>query len=200
MDQRSGNDSISGWSQIFAFYQRNSWTRLWSCSSRELLQHWTKSFRKLASRTKVSLEKQKAHKSDRFLPERQIAYLMYEYLWVTGANDSVENYADLFTSVLRNNDVQEFDSKWDGILVSMTKDSTWRHLGRIVQTKIARVWETQDLIGIVQYGDSSEEGWTWLPQMEEKLKRSVEQNLRIKKNLRPEMESLKQAPWSRIME
>ena len=45
---------------------------------------------------------------------------MYEYFPVTGANDSVENYADLFTNSLRNDDIQEFDSKWDGIL-SMTK-------------------------------------------------------------------------------
>ena len=29
--------------------------------------------------------------------------------------------ADLFTIGPRNNDVQEFDSKWDGILLSMTK-------------------------------------------------------------------------------
>ena len=36
-------------------------------------------------------------------------------------NDSVEHFADLFTIVLRNVDIQEFDSKWDGILFSMTK-------------------------------------------------------------------------------
>ena len=47
--------------------------------------------------------------------------MIYEYFRVTGANDSVENYADLFTIVLRNDDVQEFDSKWDGFLLSMTK-------------------------------------------------------------------------------
>ena len=40
---------------------------------------------------------------------------------LTGANDSVENYADLFTISLRNDDFQELDSKWDGILLSMTK-------------------------------------------------------------------------------
>ena len=70
---------------------------------------------------KVSLEEMKAHKEDRFLRGRQIAYLIYEYFQVTGANDSVENYADLFTVVLQNDDIQEFDSKWDGILLSMTK-------------------------------------------------------------------------------
>ena len=40
---------------------------------------------------------------------------------MTGANNSVENYADLFTVVLRNDDIQEFDSKWDEILLSMTQ-------------------------------------------------------------------------------
>ena len=47
--------------------------------------------------------------------------MIYDYIRVTGANDSVENYADLFTFSLRNDDIQEFDSKWDGILLSMTK-------------------------------------------------------------------------------
>ena len=70
---------------------------------------------------RVSLEEMKAHKEDRFLRGRQIAYLTNEYFRVTGANDAVENYGDLFTIVLRNDDIQEFDSKWDGILLSMTK-------------------------------------------------------------------------------
>ena len=65
---------------------------------------------------KVSLEEQKSTKEDRFLRGRRIAYLIYEYFRVTGANGSVENYADLLTVVLRNDDIQEFDSKWDGIL------------------------------------------------------------------------------------
>ena len=63
----------------------------------------------------------KAQKEGSFLRGRQIAYLIYEYIRVTGANDPVENYADRFTVVLRNDDIQEFDSKWDGILLSMTQ-------------------------------------------------------------------------------
>ena len=70
---------------------------------------------------RISLEEMNAHKEDRFLRGRQIAYLIYEYFRVTGANDSVENYADLFTIAFRNDDIQEFDSKWDGILLSMTQ-------------------------------------------------------------------------------
>ena len=53
--------------------------------------------------------------------EDRSAYLIYEYFRVTGAHNSVENFADLFTISLRNDVIQEFDSKWDGILLSMTK-------------------------------------------------------------------------------
>ena len=70
---------------------------------------------------RISLEEQKAQKQDRFLRGRQIAYLIYDHFRVTGIHDSVENYADLFTISLRNDDIQEFDSEWDGILLSMTK-------------------------------------------------------------------------------
>ena len=47
--------------------------------------------------------------------------MIYDHFRVTGSHDSVENYTDLFTIVLRNDDIQEFYSKWDGILLSMTK-------------------------------------------------------------------------------
>ena len=67
---------------------------------------------------RISLEEQKAQKEDRFLRGRQIAYLIYDYFRVIGI---CRKYADLFTISLRNDDIQEFDSKWDGILLSMTK-------------------------------------------------------------------------------
>ena len=63
---------------------------------------------------KISLEEQKAQKEDRFLRGRQIAFLIYEQFRVTGTDSSVETYTDLFTIAVRNGDIQEFDSKWDG--------------------------------------------------------------------------------------
>ena len=53
---------------------------------------------------RISLVEQKTQKQDHFLRGRQIAYLIYEYFRVTGANHSVENYADLSTIGLRNDD------------------------------------------------------------------------------------------------
>ena len=110
---------------------------------------------------KISLEEQKAQKQDRFLRGRQIASLIYEQFRVIGANDSVENYADLFTVVLRNDDIQEFDSKWDGILLSTTKippDDILEGLYKL------RIRESEKLKTVWNY--SSVEVRTWLSQIE----------------------------------
>ena len=88
--------------------------------------------------------------------------MIYEYFRVTGANDSVENDADLFTIALRNDDLQEFDSKWDGNLLSMTQSSSDDILEGLYKLRIRESEKTEDRIGIVQYGDSSEESRTWL--------------------------------------
>ena len=69
---------------------------------------------------KVSLEEQKAQKEGRFLRGRQIAFMIYDYFSVTGAHDTVLDYADLFSVFLHDDNVQEFDSRWDEVLLSMS--------------------------------------------------------------------------------
>ena len=148
---------------------------------------------------RVSLEEQKAQKQDRFLRGRQIAYLIYEYFRVTGANDSVENYADLFTIAPRNDDIQEFDSKWDGILLSMTKiplDDILEGLYKLRirgSEKLKTVLEVYDLeIHQKKIGPDNQ-------RLKTMVKRSIDQDLR-NKNFGPEMEIMRETPWSRIRE
>ena len=73
------------------------------------------------SKKKVSLEEQKAQKEDPLPRGRQIAFMIYDCFRVTGAHDTVLDYADFFSFTLRNYNVQEFDTRWDEILLSMTK-------------------------------------------------------------------------------
>ena len=60
---------------------------------------------------RISLEEHKSQKQDRFFRGRQTAYLIYQYFRVIGSHDSVENYADLFSIGLRNDDIQEIRLK-----------------------------------------------------------------------------------------
>ena len=48
--------------------------------------------------------------------------MIYDFFWVTGAHDTVHDYADIFTITLRNDDVQEFDTRWDEILFVHDQD------------------------------------------------------------------------------
>ena len=129
---------------------------------------------------RVSLEEQKAQKEDRFLRGRQIAFLIYEYFRVTGANDSVENYADMFTIALRNDDIQEFDSKWDGILLSMTKippDDILEGLYKL------RIRESENLKTVLELYDleiHQKKAGPDYHQLTMMVKRSTEQDLRNK--------------------
>ena len=68
----------------------------------------------------LSLEEQKAQKEDRFLRGRQIAFTTHDYFRVTGAHDTVLDYAD-FSITLRHDNVQELDTRWDENLSSMTR-------------------------------------------------------------------------------
>ena len=128
----------------------------------------------------ISLEEQKAQKEDRFLRGRQIAYLIYEQFRVTGTDDSVENYTDLFTIVLRNDDIQEFDSKWDGIFLSMTKiphDDILEGLYKL------RIRESEKLKTVLELYDLETHQKKLGPdnhRLKTMVKRSIEQEIRNK--------------------
>ena len=47
--------------------------------------------------------------------------MIYDYFRVTGAHDTVLNYADLFSVMLHDDNIQEFDTRWDEVLLSMSK-------------------------------------------------------------------------------
>ena len=129
---------------------------------------------------KVSLEEQKAQKEDRFLCGRQTACLIYEYFRVTGANDSVENCAGLFTIGLRSDDIQEFDSKWDGILLSMTKIPSDDILEGLYKLRIRESEKLKTVLELYKMEIHQKKAGPDYHRLKTMVKRSIEQNLRMK--------------------
>ena len=146
---------------------------------------------------KVSLEEQKAQKEDSFLRGRQIAFLIYEYFRVTGANDSVENYADLFTIVLRNDDIQDFDWKWDGILLSMTKIPSDDILEGLYKLRIRESEKLKTVLELYNLEIHQKKAGPDYHRLKTMVKRSSSKIYEIE-ILRPETEIMKETPWSRI--
>ena len=126
----------------------------------------------------VSLDEQKAQKQDSFLRGRQIAYLIYEYFGVTGANDSIENYADLFTVVLRNDCIQEFKSKWDEILLFLTQipSDILESLFKLRIREAGKLKSVLELYNMEIHHKKAGPDYHRLKTMV----RSIEQNLRVK--------------------
>ena len=59
-----------------------------------------------------------------------------DYFRVTGAHDTVLDYADLVSITLRNDNVHECDTRWDEILLSFTKNPLGDILERLNQVRI----------------------------------------------------------------
>ena len=98
-------------------------------ASNKIIQH--SHFKK-----KVSLEEQKAQKEGRFLRGRQIAFMIYDYFRVTGAHDTVLNYVDLLSVTLHDDNVQDFDTRWDEVLLCMSKIPSYDVLGSLYKLRI----------------------------------------------------------------
>ena len=74
-------------------------------------------------RRRASVEEQRAQKYNRFLRGRQIACMIYEHVSAAGAYDAVPGLSDDNTR-FPNDDVQDFDVRWDQPLLSASETPT----------------------------------------------------------------------------
>ena len=165
LNQRSGDGWFSGWFKIFAIYSSYFNAKFWSTWCEDCFS---------AEQNHPSFLIQKKNQSERTKrPRKRTVSFAEDRLlsWSTSTSGSQEPMIlsrilpTWFIIALRNDDIQEFDSEWDGNLFSMTKShlmTSWKDC-----TVPRRVWETHDHIVIVCPGDSSEESSTWLSQIED---------------------------------
>ena len=127
---------------------------------------------------KVSFEEQKAQKVDRFRRGRQITFMIYDYFRVTGAHDTVLDYADLFSVTFHDDNVQEFDTRWDEVLLSMSKiPSDMSCLCKL------RIRESDQLKTVLELYDMETHQKTSVPnyqKLKTMVKKSVDQKLRLR--------------------
>ena len=91
-----------------------------------------------------------------------------------------ENYADLFTIGLRNDDIQEFDSKWEGILLSMTNIPSDDILTGLYKLRIRESEELKTVLELYNMEIHQKKAGPDYHRLKTMVKRSIEQNQRIK--------------------
>ena len=62
--------------------------------------------------------------------------MIYDYFRVTGAHDTVSDCADLFSVTLHDDNIQEFDTRWNEVLLSMSKIPSDDILERLYKLRI----------------------------------------------------------------
>ena len=106
--------------------------------------------------------------------------MIYERFRATGANDSFENYADLFSIVLRNDDIQEFGSKCDGMILSMTKIPSDDILEGLYKLRIRDSEKLKTVLELYNVEIHQKKAGPDYHRLKTMVKRSIEQNLRMK--------------------
>ena len=170
MDQRSGDGLFIGRIEVLFL------GRIFETS-----RCWTRRLRKLRTESSriPNLEEQKAQKEDRFLRKRQIAFMIYDNFRVSGANDTVLDYADLFSAALHDDNIPEFNTRWDEVPLSMSKIPSDDILESLYKLRIrgsAQLKTVLDLYDMEIHQNISMPNYEKLKTM----KRSTDQKLRLR--------------------
>ena len=147
---------------------------------------------------KVSLGEMKAQKEDHFLRGRQIAYLIYEYFRVTyWSQRFCRELCRPIYSCCRNDDIQEFGSKWDEIFLSMTQipsDDIWESFYKLRIRESEKLKTVQELYNMEIHQKKLGPDYHRLKTM---VKRSLSK-IYERRILRSEIGNYETSAWSRI--
>ena len=134
-------------------------------------------------------------KEDRFLRGRQIAIMMYCYHFrVTGAHDTVLDYSDLFSVALHDDHTQEVDTRWDDVLLSMSKFPSDDILESLYKLGIRESAHLKTVLELYEMEIHQKTSVPNLQKLKTMVKRSVDQKLRSRyfdsRNARSETEAM----------
>ena len=98
-------------------------------------------------RKRVSIEEQRAQKDDRFFRGRQVAFMIYEHFRATGACESVQICSE---ERLQNDDVQDFDTRWDQALTTASEIPAENVLEGLYKSKLQGSVQLQTVLAIYE--------------------------------------------------
>ena len=148
-------------------------------SMRRSLQHWTESSITPNSKERSVWRNKKPQKRTvSFVEDRSLT-------WSTSTSGSLEPMIPsrivptYLQSVLRNDDIQEFDPKWDGILLSMTKIPHYDILEGLYKLRIRESEKLKTVLELYDLEIHQKKLGPDYHRLKTMVKRSIEQNLRI---------------------
>ena len=168
VDQRSGDGWFTEGIEVFA------------CWTRSLLLLWTRSSRiPIWRRRSVSRNREPRRRSG-FSRGRQTAFMIYDDFRVIGAHDAALDYADLFPSALHDDNVQEFDTRWDDVLFSMSKIPSVDVLVSLHKLRIRESAQLKTILDLYDMEIHQKISISNCQKLKTMVKRSTDQKLRLR--------------------
>ena len=106
--------------------------------------------------------------------------MIYDYFRDTGAHDTVLDYADFFSITLRDDNVQEFDARWDEMLLSMTKILSDDILESLYKLRIRGSVQFKTVLELYDMGIHQKILMPNYQRLQTMVKRSIDQKLRLR--------------------
>ena len=120
----------------------------------------------------------------------------YDYFRVTDARDTVSHYADVFSVTLHDDNVQEFDTRWDEVLLSMSKIPSGDILESLYKLRIRESAQLKTVLELYDMEIHQMISMSKYQKLETMVKRSKNQKLRLRNF--DAMGKLNQEQWSRV--
>ena len=153
---------------------------------RGLLRHWWKSSR-------IPTSKGKSFLRNSWSRSRTVSFEVDRLpTWSTITSGSLE------PMILRHDDIQEFDSKWDGILLSMTKIPHDDILEGLYKLRIRESEKLETVLELYDLETHQKKVRTWFTQIADNGEKKVSSRKFEIRILGAEKEILRRTPWSRI--
>ena len=127
---------------------------------------------------RVSVEEQRAHNSDRFLRGRQIAHMVCSYFRATGAYEAAQGLSDLFTISLQNDNVQDFDVRWDHALLPVSEMPSDVILEGLYKSKLQDSFQLQTVLALYDQETARHKGKPNYSQLKTSAKLDTDQMMR----------------------
>ena len=123
--------------------------------------------------------------------------MIYDYFRVTGAHDTVLDYAYVFSVTLRDDNVQESDTRWDEILLSMSKIPSDYVLEGLYKLRIRESEQLKTVLELYEMEVHQKISMPNYQQLKTMVKKVQIRNSDFE-TLTPDTGESKQEQWSRV--
>ena len=106
--------------------------------------------------------------------------MIYDCFRVTGAHDTLLDYADSFSVTLRDDNIQEFNTKWDEYLLSMSKNPSDEILESLYKLRIRESDQLKTVLELYDMEIHQKISFPNCQKLKTMEKRSIDQKLHLR--------------------